>query len=277
MYHAYCQISLHYLLRKGLIMKRLTKLLAATVVYSCAQSASATIIADNYIGADDHNWGDRIGNHTTSGGGYTFEIHNMEVDLVGTMLSVQINTNYAGHAGLWGTGYGDLFLSNSWNPAGSELNNYLIDDNTNGTTWTYGFSLDGNRYDANNMGGTGTLYKFTTANSSSDNANNAVLSDAVTSSTFRNGQEVIVRRDSGDAVSNGSWSISNDDADDYIVFNIDLANTGLLTGDEIALHWGMTCGNDTIEGAYAVPEPGILALLGLGAGILGFTSRRRNS
>ena len=258
-------------------MKRLTKLLLACAVYGCAQSASATIIDDNYTGADDHGWGDRIGNHTTSGGGYTFEVHNMEVDLVGTLLNVQINTNYAGHAGLWGTGYGDLFLGNSWDPAGSALDNYLIDDNTNGTVWTYGFSLDGDRYDADNMGGTGTLYKFTTANLSTDNVTNAVLSNEVTGPTHRNGQEVIVRSGSGSDVGSGTWSISNDDADDYILFSIDLANTDLLTGDEIALHWGMTCGNDTIEGAYDVPEPGMLALLGLGAGILGFTTRRRKS
>ena len=45
---------------------------------------------------------------------------------------------------------------------------------------------------------------------------------------------------------------------------IDLTGTDLLLGDEIALHWGFTCANDVIEGVYAVPEPGILALLSIG-------------
>jgi hypothetical protein len=90
---------------------------------------------------------------------------------------------------------------------------------------------------------------------------NAILSDAVTSYTFRNGRGVIVKEGSGSAVSNGTWSISDLDTNDFISFSIDLADTKLLNGDTIALHWGMTCGNDTIEGAYSVPEPTILGLL----------------
>ena len=186
-----------------------------------AQQATATIIEDTYWGGDDHGWGDRIGNHTTTGGGYTFEIHNMDVTLTDTILNVQINTNYAGHAGLYGTGYGDLFLSSSWNPVGSEADHYIDDNNTYGTKWTYGFSIDGDRYDKNNAGGNGILYEFT---DSSTNANNAILSDAVTSNTYRNGQEVIVK-DRRFAVSNGTWSISDLDTNDFISFSINLADT----------------------------------------------------
>ena len=65
---------------------------------------------------------------------------------------------------------------------------------------------------------------------------NAILSAAVTSNTFRNGREVIVKEGSGSAVSNGTWSISDLDINDFISFSIDLADTELLNGDTIALH-----------------------------------------
>ena len=47
--------------------------LAAAIAGICfSQQVSATIIEDAYWGGDDHGWGDRIGNHATTGGGYTF-------------------------------------------------------------------------------------------------------------------------------------------------------------------------------------------------------------
>lgn len=254
-----------------------TTLSAAILVAVFSQSASATIIDDTYWGSEDHGWGDRIGNHKTNGttddalGGYTFEVHNMEVSLTGTILNVQINTNYAGHAGLYGTGYGDLFLSSTWDPEGTELDHYIDDDHTNGTLWTYGFSIDGDRFDSSNVGGNGILYEFAAGSS---NADNAIMSDAVTGGTFRNGQEVIV--DGGTDVEAGTWAISALDADDFISFSIDLAGTSLLDGSEIALHWGMTCGNDTIEGAYGIPEPAILGLLAIGLIGVGVAKRKKS-
>ena len=110
--------------------------LAAAIAGICfSQNTSATLINDNYVGAKYYDrWGDRIGNST-------FEVHNMDVTLTGTLLTVQINTNYADHAGLYGTGYGDLFLSGAWTPDGDSALGYRTDDYTNGTNWTYGLSL----------------------------------------------------------------------------------------------------------------------------------------
>jgi hypothetical protein len=45
---------------------------------------------------------------------------------------------------------------------------------------------------------------------------------------------------------------------------IDLTGTNLLLCDEIALHWGFTCANDVIEGAYSVPESGMPGLIVIG-------------
>ena len=68
--------------------------------------------------------------------------------------------------------------------------------------------------------------------------------------------------------------ISSVDTDDYIRFEIDLSDTGLANSSNLALHWGMTCGNDTIEGEYSVPEPAILGLLTLGLIGIGISKRK---
>ena len=251
----------------------LTAILAGSTISGTALAYPTVTINDNYVGADDQGYGDRIG-------GNTFEVHNMEVTLTGSTLNVQINTNYAGNTGLYGTGYGDLFLSSSWTPFGAAP--YAGDDNTNGTNWTYGFSLDGDVYSGGNIdkanstrfnsdaGGAGSLYQL-----NGTNDQNAILSDDVTGSIFRNGQEVIVDETSAtvsDTGNNGTWTIS---AGNFINFSIDLSGTDLLNGDAIALHWGMTCGNDTIEGQYQLPEPSIVMLLSLGLAGFGFASARK--
>ena len=240
-----------------------------------AQSASAvpTTILDGYIGGDDHGYGDVIGNTGD------FGISSMDVDISGNILTVSINTGFAGKGdnGLFagyttnntGIGYGDLFLSSSWNPAGASP--YVNDSNTNGTVWSYGFSLD-NRWMSETENGTGTLYSLNSGNNDAD----ALLSeDFLTGATYRNGQEIAVDLQGGDItkVSEGSWNISSG----QVNFMIDLTGTALASSKTIALHWGMTCGNDVIEGQYtrSVPAPGILSLMLTGF-ILTILARRKS-
>jgi len=247
-------------------------------------NAQAISFTDAYIGADDHGYGDVIGKISE------FEIFSAEMSLTGTILNVDIDTNFAGlgkdkkyhdytkdpYNGVDdpnGIGYGDLFLSSAWAPYG--LPSYDNDYNSNGTLWKYGFALD-DRWAA--AGGSGILYQL---NGATNNANALLSEDFIKSGpTFRNGQEVAVDINAKDSDGNslisqlgtGTWSI--DTTDKILSFNFDISATTLLSGNEIALHWGPTCANDVIEGsADPVPEPAALFLLG--AGLIGFAGVRR--
>jgi hypothetical protein len=222
-----------------------------------------TTIMDTYTGSDSHGYGDVIGSTSN------FQTYSMDASLSGSFLSVSFLTTFAGKgddglfsgytAGGTGIGYGDLFLSSNWNPYASAP--YTGDDNSTGTLWTYGFSLD-DRWMDENTPGKGTLYSL---NSGNNDADILLAEDFMTGAIYRNGQEVAVDTQSGDitAITGASnWSI--DAANNRVNFLIDLTGTNLLQGDEIALHWGFTCANDVIEGAYSVPEPGMLGLLGIG-------------
>lgn len=249
---------------------------ALLVSLSAVQAQAATII-DSYIGANDHGYGDVIGNVNN------FQINYLDATLNGTVLTVSVNTTFAGKGdnGLFsglttggtGIGYGDLFLSSNWTPNGDGSQNYINDDASNGTVWTYGYSLD-DRWMAETAAGTGALYSL----GSGDNATDIQMADDfLTGGYFRNGQAVAVDRNSlgVTALANtGSWSITGTSVD----FVIDLAGTDLLNGSEIALRWEFTCANDVIEGAIpvsAVPVPAAAWLFGSGLiGIIAVSRRK---
>jgi len=257
--------------------------LAVAIVGTCfSHQASATIINDNYQGAssvksNSSSYGDVIGSTTN------FQINYMDVSISGNILSVSIDTTFGGKGdnGLFssitygnGIGYGDLFLSSAWTPCLTTAcsSPYVTDDNANGTVWSYGFSLD-NRYGVENTTHNGTLYSLDAGN----NATNALLSnDFLNTSVFnyRNGQEVAVDTSSTTvtAVGSGTWNTTVN----KVNFEIDLTGTALANSSNIALHWGMTCANDTIEGEYSVPEPATLGLLALGLIGMG-ASKRKNA
>ena len=256
-----------------------TQIAGIAITLSFAQSAQATPtnIIDTYIGGNDHNYGDVIGSTAN------FDISCMDVEITGNILSISINTGFAGKADNHlfdsvtsgnGIGYGDLFLSSSWSPFGSAP--YLDDDSSTGTVWEYGFSLD-NRWMNEALAGSGTLYSL----NSGDNDADALLSqDFLTGATFRDGQEIAVDTLNGDITAiagSSSWNIT----EGKVNFLIDLTGTALASSDSIAMHWGMSCGNDTIEGqllqTQTVPEPAIISLLIAGLASIGLGRRKRKS
>jgi hypothetical protein len=249
-------------------VKNFIKSIVAGVSLVTAFAAQAGIIGDNYWGADGHGYGDVIGDST-------FNINSANVSRVGNLLTITINTNFAGNAGIdtWaaanGIGYGDLFLASAWNPYGADAT-HTNDNASNGTHWSYGLSLD-NRW--SNTGGTFTLYQLNGAN----NTDNALLSQNFlscgSSCIFRNGQEVAVNTASSTVQNTGltgTWTVIPSSA---ISFTLDISSSGLSQYSTLALHWGETCQNDVIEGAAQVPEPATIALLLLG--LAGFIAPRR--
>lgn len=249
---------------------------AAAFVFS-VQPLLADPIGDDYIGADDHGHGDVIGNPAH------FDIYGIEVIQDGDWLTVIIETAFAGRGddGLFsrytrddrGIGYGDLFLADEREVAGSAEDGYITDDAATGI-WDYGFSLD-DRWSAPGTHLGGTLYRL----NSGDNSDILMSDYFMTggsrgSAIYRNGQEVAVNRNANvTPIAGGSyWSV--DDA--VVSFHIDLTGTSLSGVHEAGIRWGMTCANDVIEGSYTpVSEPGTLALFGLGLFGLGIARRRR--
>lgn len=252
------------------MMKKVGILSGMALLFAATTAQSATIL-DEYVGAGYGS--DVLGN------GSKYQVNFMDVEIVGSILTVSINTTFAGNGdngflssntvGGNGIGYGDLFISGAWNPFGTA--DYKDDDASNGTVWSHGFSLD-DRWMHESEAGTGVLYGLT----SGDNDTDIKLSDDFfTRGSFRSGQEVAVDRNSAGAMAlgnAGSWLVTAD----TVEFTIDLAGTGLLAGSEIALRWQMSCANDIIEGAADVPPIPVPAAVWLfGSGLIGLVAIAR--
>jgi len=214
-------------------------------------------IEDNYIGADDHGYGDVIGDPNK------FDISGMDIDITGDVMTVDIYTNYVNNIGAYGTDLGDLFIStNGWNPYGDASDKYKYDDFSNGEVWEYVFDVS-----------EGNLYDIGAAQ------DNILTSDeAFRRYTYRNGQEVLVDSAGLTPIATGNVLIT----DEYLSLSFNIGDMDMdLTEFGLGFHWAMTCGNDTIEGGIdpiepaPTPEPGTLLLLGLGlVGVLGIAKKR---
>ncbi|MBW8899692.1 MAG: hypothetical protein JF619_16605, partial [Massilia sp.] len=134
---------------------------AAAFVLGASQCWGATITDSGvtaYYGADNLSATDVIG-------GSTYDISSASITRAANVLTITINTSFAGQAAKtnlsWGKdpianttnkgiGYGDVFLSDTWNAAGTSADHYATDKATTGTVWDYGLALD-NRW--SNTGG----------------------------------------------------------------------------------------------------------------------------
>jgi len=207
------------------------------------------IIEDNYIGGTPTS-PDIVGTPAH------FDVSKMEVSFASanTMI-VDVYSRYFNNIGKGQTQLGDLFIS---------TNGYQGD----GEVWEYALKLD--NYLPRTRSGAISLYSVQTDN------DNIQYSSAPVGYIYRAGQEVQYKGTNQTALATGSWSLNHIggivDTDDFLRFTIkhDFGNVS-----SYGLHWGMTCGNDVIEGAAPAPVPEPPAMLLFGVGLIGLAGAVR--
>lgn len=227
-------------------------LLAAGMCLAATSAQAAPIvIQDTYIGGTptSNAW---VGQDIVGTAAH-YDVTKLEVSFASanTMI-VDVYSRYFDNIGDGNTQLGDLFLS---------TNGYQGD----GEVWEYALKLDS--YRPSTASGAISLYGVQAAN--------IQHSFAPTGYIYRAGQEVQYKGTGQTALATGSWSLNSIggvDTDDYLRFTIayDFGDV-----DTYGLHWGMSCGNDVIEGAATVPEPPTMLLFGIGLIGLGGALRQR--
>ncbi len=250
---------------------------------SSSASAVTLTIEDTYIGGGyqntyAHNNGDVIagnsGNHVRQERYINeFNIDGMTVEIDGQgNIKVIIQTDYCPNIAGTGTDYGDLFIStDGWN---QDMNStFYTSRDADGEYWEFVFDTNTGSFYYTQAGAYQLSESFFGPGSGNTQPNAyyrinqvaRVNADAITTAAVTTGQFIVGTDETGNNV--------------MIYTGFNLADTGLNPTEScnLAFRWTMTCANDIIEGGVnwqSIPEPGTMALLGVGLLILGTMGRR---
>lgn len=289
------------------IFKKLSLVCLAPLVFIGAANATSIstthVLTDNYIGGGSSK--DAIhGNLASNDPNNNYNTHSLEYVINGDWLTVLIDSNFAGNANPYN--YGDLFIMDGANystPANNGIGEHSVrwdssvdsvvghGNNVSSNHWEYAFDLlsefGGNRANSSDefSNETGVLREIDTSDSQTY-ANQLILSHRYggdKGDAGRNRQAILVGNNTsyvgGSNTPNlGNWGASK--AANLITFNINIANTPLLTAESLAFRWAMTCANDIIEGVAQakspkpVPEPQTILLMV--AAIAGLVVRKKS-
>lgn len=256
-------------------------MLTFSTAFVGAVEALPITINDNYVGARPTIAGfegaDIIGDADK------FDVRSLQVELSGGTLNLGITTSYFDNVGQYATTFGDVFVSsNGWSPFGAAP--YLDDDASNGEVWGYALVFDNHGEQLVQSGQVGSMIGANGTVSLVAVGPNAQIELSHGDGGFRGNQEVGIANAAGLSVlSLGNWSIAGG-ANGYSTLNLSISFgdiPALMAAEKLGFHFGFSCGNDVIEGAYQVsqnsevPEPSTILLLL--SGFTGALRRRRQS
>jgi hypothetical protein len=244
-----------------------------------ASTSFALIIMDDYIGGDPTRNYPHV---DVIGAGYLFDVDRLEVNILGDQFVVDIFSDYFDNVGRYDTALGDLFLSiDGWKGVTPSDQDSM---HNGGEDWELVLALDHHDFDVNDAKfGDASLYGLNPADAAQYEINIITSDERIDGSRYiyRGDQEVQYNAATGQGTllsSGGSWSIYDGVGEDFLRISIAATAAGVYDISDIyalGYHYTMTCGNDVIEGAAPVPEPGTVFLLGAGLFGLAAAGRKR--